>query len=130
MQISASTFIVSGGASGLGEATARRLVSQGGRVVIADLNEARGQQLACELGERAVFVKTDVTDEDAVKAAVAAAAEPWGFVCVWPAVPMRPKHTVTVPSATVISQNLLDVASVYSKRRVMGCTSVGSSITR
>ena len=78
MQISASTFIVSGGASGLGEATARRLVSQGGRVVIADLNEARGQQLASELGERAVFSKVNVTSDRDCTAAVELAKEEFG----------------------------------------------------
>jgi 3-hydroxyacyl-CoA dehydrogenase / 3-hydroxy-2-methylbutyryl-CoA dehydrogenase len=75
MQIGGSGALVAGGASGLGEATARRLHSGGAHVVIADLNRDRGEALADELGERARFVPTDVTDADAVQAAVNAAAE-------------------------------------------------------
>lgn len=77
MQISGHTFLVAGGASGLGEATARRLASAGGAVVIADVNE-RGAGLAAALGERARFVRTDVTREADVAAAVAAAVAAFG----------------------------------------------------
>ncbi|MBV9606192.1 MAG: 3-hydroxyacyl-CoA dehydrogenase [Solirubrobacterales bacterium] len=73
MQIGGSGALVAGGASGLGEATARRLHGDGAQVVIADLNEERGVALAGELGERASFVRTDVTDADSVQAAVSAA---------------------------------------------------------
>ena len=75
MQVKGSTFIVTGGASGLGEATVRMVVADGGNAVIADLKEAEGQALAKELGGRARFVRTDVTDEASAKAAVAAALE-------------------------------------------------------
>ncbi|HET6867007.1 MAG TPA: SDR family NAD(P)-dependent oxidoreductase [Solirubrobacteraceae bacterium] len=75
MQIGGSGALVAGGASGLGEATTRRLHADGAYVVIADVNEDRGSALAGELGERARFVPTDVTDADAVEAAVSAAAE-------------------------------------------------------
>jgi 3-hydroxyacyl-CoA dehydrogenase / 3-hydroxy-2-methylbutyryl-CoA dehydrogenase len=74
MRIEGSAALVAGGASGLGEATVRRLHADGARVVIADLNEERGATLASELGERASFVRTDVTDADTVQAAVEAAA--------------------------------------------------------
>jgi 3-hydroxyacyl-CoA dehydrogenase/3-hydroxy-2-methylbutyryl-CoA dehydrogenase len=74
MQISGSSALVAGGASGLGQATARRLHADGAQVVIADLNQERGEQLAAELGERASFVRADVTDPDAVQAAVELAA--------------------------------------------------------
>ena len=74
MEIGGSGALVAGGASGLGEATARRLHSGGAHVVIADLNEDRGGALAEELGERASFARTDVTDPDAVQAAISAAA--------------------------------------------------------
>jgi 3-hydroxyacyl-CoA dehydrogenase / 3-hydroxy-2-methylbutyryl-CoA dehydrogenase len=74
MEIGGSGALVAGGASGLGEATARRLHAGGASVVIADLNEERGRALAEELGQRASFVRTDVTDADAVQAAVSAAA--------------------------------------------------------
>ncbi len=75
MQIEGSGALVAGGASGLGEATARRLHAMGARIVIADLNEDRGNALAGELGERARFVRTDVTDGEAVRSAVSAAAD-------------------------------------------------------
>jgi NAD(P)-dependent dehydrogenase (short-subunit alcohol dehydrogenase family) len=76
MRIEGAGAIVVGGASGLGEATARALVARGARVVVADLNEERGIALASELGAR--FVKADVTVEDEVEAAVASAAQAEG----------------------------------------------------
>ena len=75
MQVEGSSAIVFGGASGLGEASTRRLHEHGARVTIADLNEDKGAGLAAELGDDATFVKTDVTKADEVEAAVAAAAE-------------------------------------------------------
>jgi NAD(P)-dependent dehydrogenase (short-subunit alcohol dehydrogenase family) len=72
MQIENASALVSGGASGLGEATSRRLAGSGAAVTIADVNEEKGAALAAEL--RAEFVKADVTDEDQVQAAVEAAA--------------------------------------------------------
>jgi NAD(P)-dependent dehydrogenase (short-subunit alcohol dehydrogenase family) len=65
--------LVAGGASGLGEATARELAARGARVTIADLNEDRGAALADELG--GTFAKADVTDEAQVQAAVDAAGD-------------------------------------------------------
>jgi NAD(P)-dependent dehydrogenase (short-subunit alcohol dehydrogenase family) len=70
--------LVSGGASGLGEATVRRLVAEGASVVIADLNRQRGDALAEELGDAVRFAPTDVTREDSVQSAVALAAETFG----------------------------------------------------
>ena len=74
MRTEGNGALVVGGASGLGEATARRLHGDGAHVVIADIGEERGRALAAELGERAEFLRADVTDSDAVQAAVAAAA--------------------------------------------------------
>jgi len=74
VRIEGNGALVAGGASGLGEATVRRLVAGGAHVVIADLNEERGQTLAGELGERATFMHINVTDEAAVGAAVRVAA--------------------------------------------------------
>ena len=65
--------LVTGGASGLGEATTRALAAQGAAVTILDLNEDRGRALAAELGGHTSFVRTDVTDEASVQAAVAEA---------------------------------------------------------
>ena len=78
MRIEGSGALVAGGASGLGEATARRLHEQGATVVIADLNEEKGEALAGELGERAAFARADVTQPGEVEAAVTAAAEAEG----------------------------------------------------
>jgi len=78
MQLTGSTFIVTGGASGLGAATVRMVVEGGGNAVIADLKEAEGKALAAELGTSAKFVRTDVTDEASGKAAVAAAIAAFG----------------------------------------------------
>src|SRR3954467_2089372 len=73
MNIQGQGAIVTGGASGLGEATVRRLHDQGAAVTIADVNAEKGEALASELGIE--FVACDVTDETAVEAAVAKAAE-------------------------------------------------------
>src|SRR2546423_8951910 len=71
MNIDGVSALVFGGASGLGEATARELNAAGADVTIADVNEERGDAVAQELGAR--FVRTDVTDEAQVQAAVDAA---------------------------------------------------------
>jgi NAD(P)-dependent dehydrogenase (short-subunit alcohol dehydrogenase family) len=78
MQLEGHTFLVSGGASGLGAACARRFVGAGARVVLADVNESAGQLLASELGANARFMRTDVTQEDSVQHAVDAALETFG----------------------------------------------------
>jgi 3-hydroxyacyl-CoA dehydrogenase / 3-hydroxy-2-methylbutyryl-CoA dehydrogenase len=74
MKVEDTSALVAGGASGLGEATARTLVTAGARVVIADLNAEKGEALAGELGAAASFVEADVTDEAAVSSAVERAA--------------------------------------------------------
>jgi NAD(P)-dependent dehydrogenase (short-subunit alcohol dehydrogenase family) len=71
-----TSAVITGGASGIGEATARLLTAEGARVVIADLNDARGIALAEELGGH--YVRTDVTRESEVEAAVAAAMDSFG----------------------------------------------------
>ena len=78
MELKGSTFVVTGGASGLGAATARMIAGGGGAVVIADLKEDEGRALAQELGAAARFVRTDVTDEESGRAAVRAAVEGFG----------------------------------------------------
>lgn len=70
MDIKGSVALVTGGASGLGEATVRELVARGGRAVIVDLNAERGQQLSSELGDAAVFVKADVTNPNEIQGAI------------------------------------------------------------
>ena len=73
MNLEASSSIVTGGASGIGEAAARQLAAAGSRVVIADLQEDKGQDVASELG--GLFVKCDVSNVEDAQAAVAAASE-------------------------------------------------------
>jgi NAD(P)-dependent dehydrogenase (short-subunit alcohol dehydrogenase family) len=73
MQTEGTNALVVGGASGLGEATTRRLHADGARVVIADLNADKGAALATELGEGASFVEANVLEPDQVQAAVDAA---------------------------------------------------------
>ncbi|HCO61461.1 MAG TPA: hypothetical protein DIT58_14875, partial [Porticoccaceae bacterium] len=76
--------VITGGASGIGEGTARRFVEEGARVVIADMQEARGQELAASLKGSAVFINTDVTVEAQVKAAIDKAGSEWGRLdCVF-----------------------------------------------
>lgn len=67
MEIQGNVFVVTGGASGLGAATARMLVARGGKVVLADVNAQAGEALAAELGDNARFVLTDVTDETSAR---------------------------------------------------------------
>jgi NAD(P)-dependent dehydrogenase (short-subunit alcohol dehydrogenase family) len=73
MRIEGASAVITGGASGLGEATARRLVKAGAKVVLLDRDAKKGPALAAELGAAARFVETDVTNEEQVKAAVDAA---------------------------------------------------------
>lgn len=80
MNFTLNTFIVTGGASGLGEATVRALHAKGANVVIADLNTEQGEALAKELGERAVFSKTNVADENDAQATVNLAVKHFGHL--------------------------------------------------
>lgn len=70
MEINGNVFLVTGGSSGLGAACARRLAGAGAHVVLADIQEEAGEQLAADLGGRARFVRTDVTGEQSVQKAV------------------------------------------------------------
>jgi len=72
------TVLVTGGASGLGGATAEMIVAAGGRVIVADINEAAGRTAAARLGASARFVRTDVTSEADVQQAIATAIKEFG----------------------------------------------------
>ncbi len=78
MTIKDHTFLVTGGASGLGLATATIIVEHGGNALIADLNAAAGQAAADSLGANAKFVLTDVTSEDSVLNAISVAQSTFG----------------------------------------------------
>ncbi len=76
--------IITGAATGMGAAAARRFVAEGARVLVLDLKETEGESLADELGDDARFLRTDVTKEAEVEAAVAHALECWGRLdCMW-----------------------------------------------
>jgi len=74
VEIRDNVALVTGGASGLGQATVKELHANGARIVILDLPSSRGQEVAAELGDRAVFSPGDVTSPDSVTAALDAAA--------------------------------------------------------
>lgn len=78
MDARGKTFLITGGGSGLGAATARRLVEAGGRVVLADVRQETGEATAAELGSAARFVRTDVTSEEAVQGALRVAVDHFG----------------------------------------------------
>ena len=82
MDLSHVVAIVTGGASGLGAATALRLARGGAKVVAADLNEEAGAAIAAELGDSGRFVRTDVTSEESVAATIAATTEAFGRINV------------------------------------------------
>lgn len=75
MKIDGKTAVITGGASGLGEAAARMLVEKGARVVLLDLNEESGTSLVKELGNNAVFIRTDIAQTQQVEAAIKYAIE-------------------------------------------------------
>ncbi len=78
MRIENSAFVVTGGSSGLGAATARMIVGAGGKVVLADVNRAAGEALAAELGADARFAETDVADEGGGRRAIELARQVFG----------------------------------------------------
>ncbi|MEV7890819.1 SDR family NAD(P)-dependent oxidoreductase [Streptomyces sp. NPDC002817] len=82
MNIDGSSALVTGGASGLGLATARRIIDRGGRVVLADISEEQGAKAVSDLGGAARFVRADVTDEASVTAALDTAQNLGPLRCV------------------------------------------------
>ena len=80
MDLASAKAVITGGASGLGLATAQRVVAAGGHVALLDINDDQGAASAAELGEQATYINADVSDEDSVKAAVAAAHEAMGGI--------------------------------------------------
>jgi NAD(P)-dependent dehydrogenase (short-subunit alcohol dehydrogenase family) len=78
MEITGKTFLITGGGSGLGAATARALVAAGGHAVVVDVNAEAGAAVAAELGASARFAAADVTDETDMRAAIQVAREGFG----------------------------------------------------
>ena len=73
IELKNSKAVITGGASGLGFATAKRIISEGGQVVIFDVNEELGKKSQNELGKRSLFIHTDVSNEDIVKSSIQSA---------------------------------------------------------
>ncbi len=121
MEINGAGAFVSGGASGLGEATTRALVQRGARVAIADVNDDKANALAEELGDAAFAVHCDVTSEEETQSAVNAAVEAFGELrlavgCAgvgWPEkiVSKRGPHQL-LPFETVVRVNLIGMFNV------------------
>jgi NAD(P)-dependent dehydrogenase (short-subunit alcohol dehydrogenase family) len=141
MNIVGSGALVAGGASGLGEATARRLHAGGATVTIADVNDDRGKALVDDLGEQASFAHADVTSEDEVKAAVDQAAQADGGlrVCICCAgtgwaqkiTGSRGPHDL-MPFDTIIRINLIGTFNVlrFAATAMIGLEPLGDSRER
>ncbi len=80
MNLSSARAVITGGASGLGLATAERVVAAGGSVTLLDINVDQGAESAAKLGEQASFVQTDVANEESVQAAIRKAHEAMGSI--------------------------------------------------
>jgi NAD(P)-dependent dehydrogenase (short-subunit alcohol dehydrogenase family) len=80
VDLSTARAVVSGGASGLGFASAKRVIDAGGHAVLLDVNSEQGETSAAALGERAMFIQTDVSNEAAVRTAMEAASEFMGGI--------------------------------------------------
>lgn len=114
MRLENKVVLVSGGASGIGAETARRVVREGGKAVLADRDEARGRVLAEELGPSAAFVTLDVTDEPAWQGAVAATVEAFGGL-----------HGL-LNAAGIGVRNSIEDCSLEEYRRVNDINSMGT----
>jgi NAD(P)-dependent dehydrogenase (short-subunit alcohol dehydrogenase family) len=113
-RLETKTVLVSGGASGIGAATARLVLAEGGNAVLADRDEARGCALAAELGPRALFVPLDVTREPSWQAAVAASVDKFGAL-----------HGL-LNAAGVGVRNDIETCTLEEYRRVNDVNSLGT----
>ena len=106
--------LISGGASGIGAATARLVLREGGKAVLADRDVVRGEALAGELGKAALFVPLDVTDEPAWQQAVATTIETFGGL-----------HGL-LNAAGIGVRNSIEDCSLEEYRRVNDINSMGT----
>lgn len=122
MDISNIVAIITGGASGLGRATAEAIVARGGRVMILDRDAQRAAETVAALGEAAAYVETDVTQEESVQAAIAATLKTFGAIhacvnCAGVGSAMKTVGRDNVPHAlgvfeTVVKINLIGTFNV------------------
>ncbi|MGI9201841.1 MAG: SDR family NAD(P)-dependent oxidoreductase [Woeseiaceae bacterium] len=80
MDLASAKAVISGGASGLGFATAQRVIDAGGQVTLLDINDEQGAASAASLGERATYINTDVANEESVQKAISAANDAMGGI--------------------------------------------------
>jgi NAD(P)-dependent dehydrogenase (short-subunit alcohol dehydrogenase family) len=80
LKLSEAKAVITGGASGLGFASAQRVIAAGGQVVLLDINDELGTESVAKLGDRASYISTDVASEESVKAAILAAKEAMGGI--------------------------------------------------
>ena len=80
MDLATAKAVITGGASGLGFASAQRVIEAGGQVVLLDINDEQGAASAAKLGDRAAFINTDVSNEASVKDAISAANDTMGGI--------------------------------------------------
>jgi 3(or 17)beta-hydroxysteroid dehydrogenase len=113
-RVEGKAVLISGGASGIGAETARQVVREGGKAMIADRDEAKGRALAAELGPSAAFVALDVTDEPAWQNAVAKTVETFGGL-----------HGL-LNAAGVGVRNSIEDCSLEDYRRVNDINSMGT----
>jgi NAD(P)-dependent dehydrogenase (short-subunit alcohol dehydrogenase family) len=114
MEIRGSAVLVTGGGSGLGEATAREIVARGGRALILDLGRSKGAEVAKSLGPAALFAEADVTNEGQVAAAVDRAVSEFGALrgvvsCAGIGTPGRVVDKKGEPLALAIFQKVIEV---------------------
>lgn len=124
MNIKNCTILITGGASGLGAATARQIVKAGGHVAIFDVQQDKGAALAAELGGKAIFCLTDVTNEESVNSSIAKAKDQFGAIhgcvnaagCGWTERTVSKKGAHSFPVfEQIIRLNLLGTFNVASK---------------
>ena len=122
MEIKDKVAVVTGGASGLGRATVKRLVAAGGKCAIFDMNEEKGNALAAELGENVIFCKVNVVDEESVAAAIAATMDAFGAIHIDCNPATRAKaHTLPIrPFGTLMVAGLLECAAKIPVTRGTG----------
>ena len=114
LRLKDKVVLVSGGASGIGAETARLVLREGGKAVLADRDEAKGRALAAELGKATTFVALDVTDEPAWQKAVATTVETYGGL-----------HGL-LNAAGVGVRNSIEDCSLEEYRRVNDINSLGT----
>ena len=114
MRLENKVVLISGGASGIGAETARRVIREGGKAVLADRDEANGRARAEELGASTAFVLLDVTDEEAWQKAVATTVETYGAL-----------HGL-LNAAGVGVRNSIEDCSLEGYRRINDINSMGT----